>query len=101
MKTRLRRWALWIVAAVAIPAAVIVPAASSASAAVTQPSVGVWINLQAYPGTYPLDELDCVLGYLDYWSHVYPLTPESDFRCYGQLYSPNLGNYYELQMFVS
>jgi hypothetical protein len=110
MGTKLRNWALKGMAAAAIPAALaIVPAASPASAAVAKPmaavtkaaTTGVWINLQPYTGTYPTDALACVLGYENYWSHVYPLTPISDFRCLGQLYLPNLGHYYELQMFVS
>jgi hypothetical protein len=111
MGTKLRNWVLKGMAAAAIPAALaIVPAAASpASAAVARPTAavakaattGIWINLQAYTGTYPTDALACVLGYENYWSHVYPLTPISDFRCFGQLYSPNLGHYYELQVFVS
>ena len=86
------------------------PTASSASAATVaratttnSSATGVWTPLENYYGApEPAgDLLLCALGYENYWSRVYPLTPLGDFRCVGPNYTANLGHYYTLWIFIS
>jgi hypothetical protein len=97
MNSKLTRWTLGAAAVAALSAAAIVPASSASAATVphtataTAAATGVWIPLQTYYGaaTGQGDQELCALGYLTHWSKVYPSFPESDFRCYGPVYTPN------------
>jgi hypothetical protein len=96
MNSKLTRWTLGAAAVAALSAAAIVPASSASAATVPHTATataatGVWIPLQTYYGaaTGQGDQELCALGYLTHWSKVYPSFPESDFRCYGPVYTPN------------